>query len=109
MDLRAKPVLRLDLIETTKSTVVESTPIRLSIASRYSKFRLAPSRSIHFGSMQVDVERQKTFDLVNAGEFPFDYRLSDEDHPPGADSGAPLAVAGFTVRKTARNAAFARP
>ena len=50
-------------------------PIKLNVRSVFSKFRVLPQKGISFGALVYDTQKTRTFDIINQGEFEFEYKI----------------------------------
>ena len=50
-------------------------PIKLNVSSVFSKFRVLPQKGISFGALVYDTQKSRTFDIINQGEFEFEYKI----------------------------------
>ena len=68
-------------------------PIKLNVRSVFSKFRILPQKGIGFGALTYDTQKTRTFDIINQGEFEFDFKIECvtgrviNDKRPGTSSG----------------------
>jgi hydrocephalus-inducing protein len=70
--------LQLLIIEPLTTNRESLLPIKLSARAVFSKYSLTPARGINFGPVtHGSVPRPRVFELVNLGEFPFEFKLSD--------------------------------
>lgn len=51
-------------------------PIKINVVSVFSKYRVLPQKGIAFGALTYDTQKTRTFDIVNQGEFEFEYELA---------------------------------
>jgi len=49
--------------------------ITLNVRSVFSKFRILPQKGISFGALVYDTQKTRTFDIINQGEFEFEYKI----------------------------------
>eukprot|EP00079_Xenopus_tropicalis_P024447 XP_012817094.1 PREDICTED: hydrocephalus-inducing protein homolog isoform X1 [Xenopus tropicalis] len=74
-----KPILRCQIIEPSLGEggeTIASIPIRLSVQSVFTKYRLSPSSDINFGAMVLGTRKQSSFTLENCGSLEFRYIIS---------------------------------
>ncbi|XP_063801928.1 hydrocephalus-inducing protein homolog isoform X2 [Pseudophryne corroboree] len=74
-----KPVLKCQVIEPNLSEggeTIASIPIRLSVSSAYSKYRLPSSADVNFGAMLLGSRKLCSFTLENCGLLEFRYLIS---------------------------------
>ncbi|KAM4722980.1 hydrocephalus-inducing protein homolog [Rhinophrynus dorsalis] len=74
-----KPILRCQVIEPSLSEggeTIASIPIRLSVQSVFSKYRLCPSSVINFGAMVLGSRKLCSFTLENCSHLEFRFNIS---------------------------------
>ncbi|CAH2323836.1 Hypothetical predicted protein [Pelobates cultripes] len=74
-----KPILRCQVIEPSLSEggeTIASIPIRVSVRSVFSKYRISPSSDINFGAMVLGSRKLCSFTLENLSQLEFRYSIS---------------------------------
>ncbi|XP_075045519.1 hydrocephalus-inducing protein homolog [Mixophyes fleayi] len=74
-----KPILKCQVIEPNLSEggeTIASIPIRVSVSSAFSKYRLPSSSDVNFGAMMLGSRKLCSFTLENCGLLEFRYNIS---------------------------------
>ncbi|XP_056381388.1 hydrocephalus-inducing protein homolog isoform X2 [Hyla sarda] len=74
-----KPILKCQVIEPSLSDggeTIASIPIRVSVSSVFTKYRLSPSSDINFGAMLLNIRKICSFTLQNCGLLEFRFNIS---------------------------------
>eukprot|EP01034_Spumella_vulgaris_P022205 gene22205-28319_t len=91
--LRGNKDIIVQISEPITGEIVEKFPLFVSAQSKYSKFRLQPSKGISFGAVRFDSEaKTKTVELRNEGNFEITYvmcpAISEHDEIDSLDAAA---------------------
>jgi hydrocephalus-inducing protein len=67
--------LRCYVSELLTGEEILNNPIKVSVRSVFSKYRVLPQKGISFGALTYDTQKTRTFDIVNQGEFDFSFEI----------------------------------
>jgi P pilus assembly chaperone PapD len=90
--------LRIQLTELLTGEILQelAMPVRVTARARFSRYAVVP-RGINFGPMIYGVQKQRTFELSNTGEFDFEYTLRRHGGAAEMANGPSLVLDKFTV------------
>uniref|UniRef100_A0A0G4I9B7 HYDIN/VesB/CFA65-like Ig-like domain-containing protein n=1 Tax=Chromera velia CCMP2878 TaxID=1169474 RepID=A0A0G4I9B7_9ALVE len=76
---RGVPDLQFIIYEAETGERVQPAypPVRVSLQSVYSRILIRPARGVSFGAVETGNKRDKTLEIVNEGDFAFEWRLVD--------------------------------
>ncbi|XP_041376326.1 hydrocephalus-inducing protein-like isoform X3 [Gigantopelta aegis] len=89
--MKEQPILHCQVVDCTTGKdgeFIADIPIKVSVNSVFSKFKVEPSSEIHFGSLLPSTRTFRHFTIENQGEFEFKYTLMKEENPQPTSSSA---------------------
>jgi hydrocephalus-inducing protein len=67
--------LRCYVSELLTGEEIFGNPIKLNVRSVFSKFRILPQKGISFGALTYNTQKTRTFDIINQGDFEFEFKI----------------------------------
>ena len=75
VNIRDNLELKCYVSELLTGEEIFGNPIKLNVRSVFSKFRILPQKGISFGALTYDTQKTRTFDIINQGEFEFEFKI----------------------------------
>lgn len=69
--------IKVNFFEPDTNKLLGTESLVISVNSVFSKFSILPVHGINFGPLNFGKERTKEFEILNRGDFPFQFSISD--------------------------------